>query len=671
MANAKRWRVVAALLGGGFLASVAVIALRNIEHHHPPTASNLASSMGADRSADANCIAERTLSDGAWTYKLADGNTYVFQIPTEADLKVMLEPNSPYRDGLWDGEKEFGVEVWPPVNDGMLLIAGRYSPPPYRLARLGASIFVNGRLARYAWFWREAGPVSNPERHRVYITENLRDDAGLIIRPLTEGKIVNIAYRPEENVRLWDVTYWYELTEKTLQWADMLMSDKPNEEKCELQTSFPTVGHFFERADFDRFMESDRSPFIARVKLLVEQAQKRREEEERKFSGGLWPQTAPATPEPTESPKATPSPTPGRPGYVYVGKDKAGRDVFFPKEPVLDGNTRGTMLVCCSDILRASCKDTHGRPYFPGREWYAKKWRPPEKDVADWPEPWWFNGSGESAGSQWFAQPWEKRDSSYVRVIGLDGVLNGNWKVMIHNVSMEPVSPEQSEALAKPDSHVKVFPFYQFRAIMVVPESSPLKEISGPQMSDLFASKQVPAFLRAAGYSQATVTYCHHTGWRHLVHLPVVWGAKLRFGELTPSDRTCESLPMDQFITRLKNDRWAIGIVLVQPDLAKQLTGLRVLAVSPSGKEEAVLPSLDPVIQEDYALNETMKVFIRDDAPQWVHEVLNHFGAAEFAEHVWPEGIITPATSGLFKADGKIGQTKLERGTSATATTSP
>lgn len=579
-------------------------------------------------------------------------------------------PESLYHDGKWDGQEETGVKILAPISTGLLLISGRYIPPPYRLVRVGACQFVNGELISYAYFWKKEAKAKSME----YVIKCLDDEQRLLWDMLRESSVVNLPLTyglPSDNV--WIHGVWEkrtgEIAEGTFHWGKMMVSAIPVAEKIRRSVKMakvlatpnsigPVCFRKMPEDQIRRLEQSDTDGFLRQLRVVVDRAaqirlekRKREEEQDRKAAEDherYMQELMPQEPEDTNTITA-------RHGFTYMGKDANGEDIWIPDPPRLDDKRHGVLLFADTHVLYRHWTDKYGHEYYPIEKWRSNGWWGSAKA-----RPWWSNNSARGVGPFWYKLPWQEKTMSWRFKLGIEAILDNRWKVMLHNLSADPLTDVQAERIKEIQS-LHVWPFYQARALIVVSKDSPLKRIAGPQLYDLSTSKSLPKFLRELGYRNVNVIY--HSPRGDLVFSAASWMAKIPPGQYRAEDRDVAVIrDVNEFVAAIKKSPWNIGIILVQPDVSDLLAGLRILPVSRDGQQPYVVPSLDPIIQDEYPLTETLTFFCRDDAPAWANKIVGHFLTREFAERVWPEGIITEAMSRSYKGQLRLNTMKKGEG---------
>lgn len=433
-------------------------------------------------------------------------------VPTTQSLKWMHAPISPLESGRWDGEAELGSVSLDPVTDGIVLLGGKFIPPPYRIARIGACEFINGELYHHASYWRKSGLDIEEDKRTQYVIACLQDDVERLHAMLSANSIVNISYKnlPEAGV-VYSVgeIRQEDISEDTYKWGEMLASRKAIDVRLHLSREMgkaragpfstgPVCFTKMSEEEIIRFDTSDRARFLRRLRAIVDKAvaerssQLKEEEDTNKRSADEYDRLMREQQRREEEGDKDANVIKGRPGFTYMGDDADGQPVWVPNPPELNENTKGTLLFADSHVLDDTRTDSQGRTYFPVEEWRAKGWLASEQASVPG-RPWWFNNGARLPDASWYALPWEEKNiSSWARKVGLGVVLDGHWKAMLQNVSADPLTEVERKELARRnrDGEAKIseFVFYQMRVAVVVSQDSPLRSISGPEIYDLMTS---------------------------------------------------------------------------------------------------------------------------------------------------------------------------------------
>lgn len=225
---------------------------------------------------------------------LPDGRKLMLRMPAthpKSPPGIPL-PESLYKDGKWGGQEETDHKILKPLSTGVLLIGGRYIPPPYQLIRVGACQFVNGELMSYAYFWHSEMKAKSLD----YVISCLNEELENLWNWLSEDRIVEVSrsygYPADE---LWMHNVWSisaeDMSEDTFKWGEMLASSRSVKEKQELSatmgkrraTPFSTGPVCFTKltkGEIERFQESDTTGFLRQLRSVVDRAIQKRDEQE-------------------------------------------------------------------------------------------------------------------------------------------------------------------------------------------------------------------------------------------------------------------------------------------------------------------------------------------------------------------------------------------------------
>lgn len=324
-----------------------------------------------------------------------------------------------------------------------MLIGGRYIAPPYQLARVGACQFVNGELVSYESSWKtEALGDLGAEKQRRFVITTL-DSQLQQLGALLEGNSI-ILMAESYGYPSWSVWWmrFYDLEPRdisadTFTWGQMLVSDKPLEDKKKITdkmlqvraTPFSTLPVCLKLTEDEmkRLQKSDTDAFIRQLRVVVDHAVRKRAQERRNEKDGEkndaeeYDRMMRQEQEKWEREQRGGADPYKRPGFTYMGTDKDGQPIWLPDEPRLE-DVRGIMLFAYSQIVDECRKDVTGKPYFPLDEWRAQVWGATVKGVPG--RPWWLNTNSIAVGPSWYDTTWDKKEMFWRRKVGLDVLLD-------------------------------------------------------------------------------------------------------------------------------------------------------------------------------------------------------------------------------------------------------